>query len=160
MECSKDVAAILAAIVTFSGHLPTGSSLSPIMSYHVNSDMWEEIYLRTIKDGCKLSVWVDDICISGSIIPGSLIWDIKKIIHNHEFSYHKEVFYKLKEPKNITGIIATPNRIMPRKGQYRKLRELQRQLMNENDALNQTILNLKVQGLKDYMDKVEGANNE
>jgi len=160
MECSKDVSAILAEIVTVSGHLPTGSSLSPIMSYHVNSDMWKEISLRAIESGCKLSVWVDDICISGSMIPGSLIWDIKKIIHNHNFSYHKEVFYERKDPKSITGIIVTSNKIMPRKGHYKKLRELQRQLMQESHDCAQVILNLKVQGLKNYIDKVEEANNE
>lgn len=158
MECSKDVAATLAEIVTISGHLPTGSSLSPIMSYHVNSDMWEEIYLRTVGSGCKLSVWVDDICISGSMLPGSLIWDIKKIIYNHKFSYHKEFIHGPKESKNITGIIVTPNKIMPRKGQYKKLHELQRKLLSADDVFSQSVLDLKVRGLNNYISKVEESN--
>ena len=49
---------------------------------------------------------------------------------------------------------------MPRKGHYKKLRELQRQLMQESHDCAQVILNLKVQGLKNYIDKVEEANNE
>lgn len=158
MECSKDVAAILAEIATTSGHLPTGSSLSPIMSYHVNSDMWEEIYLRTVESGCKLSVWVDDVCISGAMIPESLIWDVKKIIHNHKFKYHKEFIYSPKEPKNITGIIVTPSRIMPRKGQYKKLHKMQSQLLKAEGLLSQSVLDLKVQGLKNYISKIEESN--
>jgi hypothetical protein len=158
MECSKDVAAILAEITTVSEHLPTGSPLSPIMSYHVNSDMWEEIYLRTVESDCKLSVWVDDICVSGTMIPGSLIWDIKRIIYNHQLNYHKELAYNSKEPKNITGIIVTPNKIMPRKGQYKKLHKFQGQLLKAEDTLSQSLLESKVQGLKNYILKVEESN--
>ena len=155
MNCSKDVAGILAEVTTYFGHLPTGSPLSPIMSYHVNSDMWEEIYLRTLESDCKLSVWVDDICVSGSIIPGSLIWDIKKIIHNHDFEYHKEMTYTSREFKNITGIITTPKRIMARKGQYRKLRELRKEIASTEDLHSSRLLDLKIKGLKSYIEAVE-----
>jgi hypothetical protein len=158
MECSKDVAAILAEITTVSEHLPTGSPLSPIMSYHVNSDMWEEIYLRTLESDCKLSVWVDDICVSGVMIPGVLIWDIKRIIHNHQFGYHKEIMCSSKEPKNVTGIIVTSNKVMPRKGQYKKLYELHKQMRHSEDILSLSLLEARVQGLQNYIDKIEESN--
>lgn len=158
MECSEDVSAVLANIVTFSCHLSTGSSLSPIMSYHVNSGMWEAIYLRVSRDNCKLSVWMDDICISGPVIPGSLVWDIKKIIFNHKFKYHKERKYGHKEPKNITGIIVTPERIMARKGQHRKLRELRKSALQARGLAGTCKANLKIEGLNNYIIQVEGHN--
>lgn len=158
MECSKDVAATLTGITTVSEHLPTGSPLSPIMSYHVNSDMWEEIFRRTLESGCKLSVWVDDICVSGAVIPESMIWDIKKIIYNQKFSYHKEKMYSSKESKNITGIIVTPKKIMPRNGQYKKLRELQERTRHEEDPCSKSILESKVEGLRNYIREVETSN--
>jgi hypothetical protein len=158
MECSKDVAATLAVITTVSEHLPTGSPLSPIMSYHVNSDMWEEIFLRTLESGCKLSVWVDDICVSGAAMPGSMIWDIQRIIYNHKFSYHKEKAYSSKKSKNITGIIVTPKKIMPRKGQYKKLRDLQERTRHEEDSFSKSVLESKVEGLRNYIREVENSS--
>jgi len=158
MECSKDVAATLAEIITVSEHLPTGSPLSPVMSYHINSSMWENIYRRVLESGCKLSVWIDDICISGAMIPESLIWDIKKTIHNHKFKYHKEEMYNSKEPKNVTGIIVTPKKIMPRNGQYKKLHELRKQLIKAEGVSVQSVLDSKMQGLKNYISEVEESN--
>jgi hypothetical protein len=160
MECSKDVATILAEITTVSEHLPTGSPLSPIMSYHVNSDMWEEIYSRTVESGCKLSVWIDDICVSGTMIPGALIWDIKRIIHNHQFNYHKELMCSSKEPKNVTGIIVTSNKIMPRKGQYKKLYEMQKQALSPANLIDYAILDSKIQGLRNYIKEIEAGNSQ
>lgn len=156
MECSKDIAATLAEITTVSDHLPTGSPLSPVMSYHVNSDMWESINRRIAESDCKLSVWVDDICISGPMIPDSLIWDIKKIIHNHKFRYHKEETYSSKKPKNITGIIVTPKKIMPRNGQYKKLHELR--LLKTGVSFSPSVLAQKIQGLRNYISEVEASN--
>lgn len=158
MECSKDVAAILAKITTVSNHLPTGSSLSPIMSYHVNSDMWEDIYQRVVENNCNLSVWVDDICISGDMIPGSLIWDIKKTIFNNNFRCHKEKRYGPKDLKNVTGINFTPVKISPRNGQYKKLYKFRKQLLKVDDELSQIILISRIQGLRNYICKVEESN--
>ena len=83
MECSPDVAAILRGIVTRKESLPQGSPCSPILAYLCYVDMWEEIERFVNEKSCRLSVYADNLTISGDIVPGSLIWDIKKTLRRH-----------------------------------------------------------------------------
>ncbi|HZG39747.1 MAG TPA: hypothetical protein VEZ50_13785, partial [Nodosilinea sp.] len=98
------------------------------------------------------------ICISGPVIPGSLVWDIKKIIFNHKFKYHKERKYGHHESKNITGIIVTPERIMARKGQHKKLRELRKSALQVKSLASLCKINLQIEGLENYITQVEECN--
>lgn len=155
MQCPSDISAKLAEISTFNGHLPTGSPLSCIMSYYANLKMWDKIYSLVSEYGCKLSVWIDDICISGDIVPDRLIWEVKKVINNSGFEYHKEERYKVNEPKNITGIIVTDSRIMARKGQHRKLYELRKQLSLAQSPITCLKMKSQVDGLSKYIKEIE-----
>ncbi|MFB2935649.1 reverse transcriptase family protein [Aerosakkonemataceae cyanobacterium BLCC-F154] len=42
MKCSPDVAGILTKLSTYKEHLPTGSPVSPILSYFAHLNMWKE----------------------------------------------------------------------------------------------------------------------
>ncbi|MEE3719926.1 reverse transcriptase family protein, partial [Tumidithrix elongata RA019] len=65
MKCSPDVAGILTKLLTFKDHLPTGSPSSPLLSYFAHMDMWEAINEIVEHENCNLSVYMDDITISG-----------------------------------------------------------------------------------------------
>ena len=65
MQCTPDVAGALMILCTFKDHLPTGSPLSPILSFLAHKRMWERIS-RMVKDaGCQLTVYIDDLTVSG-----------------------------------------------------------------------------------------------
>ncbi len=67
MRCSPDVAAILANLLTVDGMLATGSTVSPILSFFAFYDMWFAIG-RIAKDaGCVLTVYMDDVTLSGDL---------------------------------------------------------------------------------------------
>ncbi|MCY4459341.1 MAG: reverse transcriptase family protein [Albidovulum sp.] len=106
MECSSDVAVILARIVTHIGVLPQGSPCSPILAYYSYVDMWEEISALVSASGCKLSVYADDLTISGKTVPEVMIWDIKKTLyrHGHRYAVHKERA-RMDRAAEITGVI-------------------------------------------------------
>ena len=106
MQCSLDVSAILKGIVTRDGSLPQGSPCSPILAYFCYVDMWEEIAQIVKNERCTLSVYADDLTISGKTVPEAAIWEIKKNLrrHGHHYSVHKERRKHLK-PAEITGVI-------------------------------------------------------
>lgn len=108
MECSTDVAIILARIVTDNGVLPQGSPCSPILAYFAYSDMWEEIDAAVVAAKCTLSVYADDLTISGETVPEALVWELKKTLyrHGHRYASHKERSRR-DRPSEITGVILT-----------------------------------------------------
>ncbi len=93
MRCSPDVAVILGQLLTADGHLTTGSTVSPIMSFFAFYDMWLAIAQIAKDAGCVLTVYMDDITISCDRIPGKVVWAIKQEIHRRGLNYHKERRY-------------------------------------------------------------------
>ena len=92
--------------------MPQGSPCSPILAYLCYVDMWEEIERLVSESGCKLSVYADDLTISGEIVPESLIWDIKKTLFRHGFRHKpSKERSKIKKPAEITGVILQGDRL-------------------------------------------------
>src|SRR3546814_10238221 len=81
MGCRADVAGILGDLCTFEGHLPTGSPLSPILAYYSYHDMWAEIAAFCTAKGYTLTVYVDDVTISGAKVPVADVWHVRRMIH-------------------------------------------------------------------------------
>ncbi len=109
LKCGAAVAKILAKILTFKDFLPTGSPASMVMAYYANKRMFDEIDKIVSDYGCKMSLWVDDIVISGNKAV-KVSWEARKIIIKHGLNYNKKKFkiYQPSENKEITGVIITP----------------------------------------------------
>ena len=75
-----DLAALMADALTVNGHLPTGSAVSPILSYFTHRRMFAEIEAMCVATGCTLTLFVDDITVSGARASMSLLRQIKKIL--------------------------------------------------------------------------------
>lgn len=80
MKCASDIAGILTALSCWNGHLPTGSPLSPILSFYAHMDIWENIATIAKAAGCKITVYIDDVTVSGDKVPDKLLWHIKQEI--------------------------------------------------------------------------------
>ena len=78
LGCAPDIVKIFVQLITLNGSLPQGSPCSPILAYYSNQKMWDEVKSLADKYGCKLSIYADDITVSGKMVPKKLIWDIKK----------------------------------------------------------------------------------
>ena len=129
MECSPDVAVMLARIVTHNGVLPQGSPCSPILAYFAYVDMWEEIDVLVSGAGCRLSVYADDLTISGGTVPEAMIWEIKKSLyrHGHRYAEHKERSRKDRAAE-ITGVILTRNGVTAPNRQRQKIQAVRENL--------------------------------
>lgn len=122
MGCERDVAGTLARLATYHGHLPTGSPLSPIMAYYAYVDVWERISEICKAHGYRLTVYIDDVTISGLTIDPAVLWSIKRAIHGAGLRYHKERSYH-NRPAEITGIILAGEQLKAPNRQLKKFVE-------------------------------------
>jgi retron-type reverse transcriptase len=162
MKCSPDVAGIITKLLTLNNHLPTGSPSSPILSYFSHIEMWNTIF-QLVKDAdCKLTVYMDDVAISGDEVSGHLIWEIKKQFHQAGLhsNIKKEKHYINKQYCEVTGVIirngiglTIPNR------QHLKTHKIRRKLMSIDDMNDTKMkLSMQLQGLESQQRQIEKAN--
>lgn len=126
LRCPPDVATILARIACCDDHLATGSPLSPILAYYAHIDVWEEVARLASAHDCNLSIYIDDVTVSGIRVPGTLLWEIKKVIHASGLRYHKEK-RAVDRPCEVTGVVLRAGRLCVPNRQHKKLREARRQ---------------------------------
>ena len=128
LECSRDVTAVLVHVVTLGGCLPQGSPCSPILAYYSNSHIWLAVEKLVRAKGCNLSLYADDITISGDVVPKALIWEIKKLIFSNGLRLKdaKEVSL-INAPADITGVIVKDGATHLPNRQLKRLAELKQQ---------------------------------
>jgi hypothetical protein len=159
MKCSDDIAAILTKIATYNGHLPTGSPLSPIMSYFAHYDMWENIAALCAAENCILTVYMDDITISGVKVSEKLTSDIKKAISHVGLKHHKtKENHYIDKPATVTGVIIDKGKL---KVPYDKMKKL---MSLVNDIKSTTLtkaerlkLNSQILGYKSHFAEIKKA---
>jgi hypothetical protein len=133
MQCRGDVAGLLGDLCTFDGHLPTGSPLSPILAYYSYHDMWAEIAAFCTDRGYTLTVYVDDVTISGAKVPIVDIWQVRRMIHRTGLRYHKLKHY-VDTPAEITGVIVRDGKVVVPNRQRLKQRKLVLALQRAEDG--------------------------
>ena len=110
MQCRRDVAGLLTDLTTFNGRLPTGSPLSPILAYFSFHDMWAGIEAFCHSKGYVLTVYIDDVTVSGLKVPAADLWVIKGMIKRYGLEYHKEKTF-IDRPAEISGGIVSGGRL-------------------------------------------------
>jgi hypothetical protein len=158
MECSPDVAGILTSLATYKGHLPTGSSLSPLMSFYAHMDMWQSIGELVAAADCTITVYMDDITISGAKVGDKLFWGIKQIIHRNGLRYHKEKRFSGVRAREITGVVLDRGQLKLPHRQHRKIYVLRREIGFAPGDVEREALNRKLQGHVAQAGQVARAN--
>ncbi len=103
MHCSSDVSATLAHLLTRADRLPTGSPSSDIVAHYAYYDLWADVSQLVEDAGCTLTLYMDDLVISGDAVFDKLIWEVKKRIYATGLRYHKERHYR-KGRAVVTGV--------------------------------------------------------
>lgn len=122
MDCPRDIAALLAKLACYQGHLPTGSPLSPIMAYYAFYDLWSDIASFCRERGYTFTVYIDDVTISGSRVPKSDIWLVRQMIHGRGLQAHKAKTF-VDRPAEITGVVIRDGKLVAPNRQHRKKHE-------------------------------------
>ena len=160
MQCSPDVAAIIRGIVTWNGSLPQGSPCSPILAYLCYVDMWEETSRIVDNVGCTLSVYADDLTVSGETVPEAAIWEIKKVLrrHGHRYNASKELS-KRERPAEATGVILRSDKLHAPNRLHKKLYDLRRKLGKAGSDEHKVTLEAEVRGREAQMNQVMSRNS-
>ena len=122
LGCSKDVAAVPRKIAC-DDYLPTGSPLSPIMAYYAHVDIWAKVARIAWEHGCVITIYIDDVTLSGAKVPMTLVWEIKQIIHGGGLRYHKEK-RAVERGSEVTGVVLRKGEMLPTNRHRNKLRKL------------------------------------
>jgi RNA-directed DNA polymerase len=127
VKCSPDIATILAKLCTVQTrrhgvHLPTGSCLSPILSFLANRQLFDRIHQICMERDCTFTLYVDDVTVSGLNASRALLTKIAMEIHKTGYGYHKIKTYHA-VPAMVTGLIVTEGRIILPHARSQKIRE-------------------------------------
>ena len=151
------MASILTKLLTFKDRLPTGSPSSPLIAYFAYVDMWDEINEIVENANCKLSLYIDDVTISGQSISEKLIWEVKKKIYSNGLSVNesKQKYYSGKQPRQVTGVILTstgelkvPNR------QHLKMHKTRKLIKRASSPKIKEQLTQKLKGLESQANQI------
>lgn len=147
MECTDDVSAILAAISTRNGRLPQGSPCSPILAFFSYIDMWEEIAQITKSSKNILSIYADDITISGDKVLGETVWLVKQALHKrgHRFNVKKERSI-INKPVEITGVVVSTDKLLLPNRQHEKLHKTRIERSLVRSSKTRAKLDQKIRG--------------
>lgn len=131
LQCSKDVATLITKLCTVSAngrtHLPTGSSLSPILSYWTHHELFNDINALCASKGCTMTLYVDDITVSGCNASQLLLEQITQKIDAAGLTAHKFKIYREK-PAKVTGVIVLRNGIAFPHSRARDIRKMHEEL--------------------------------
>lgn len=155
MKCSPDVASVQQQLLTVNGHLATGSTVSPILSFFAFYDMWDNIAKIARSADCNLTVYMDDVTISGDAVPDSVIWAIRSQIHGRGLRYHKEQHYT-KGLGEVTGTLIQDGKTKVPNRHLKKAYETRLKMASTTNAEELRKLTAISRGLAQQRKQVEG----
>jgi len=123
MHWPIDLASLMADALTIDGHLPTGSAVSPILSYFAHHVKFKKIEALCKSRGCQITLFIDDISISGEHASMSLLKMVKSILHSSGLRTHKDRSAPEGSSVIITGVVRTRDGIRLRNKHRKDINE-------------------------------------
>lgn len=117
-----DVAGMLVHLVSVDGRMPFGSPISPVLTTLVHRSMFDAIKQICHAYDLRMSLWVDDLTISGRVIPGTLIEDIRAEMRQRSFQTHKIQFRTGNRSVIVTGVPIEGDRIAAPRSVHERVR--------------------------------------
>lgn len=108
---TPDVASILADLVTYKGHIPTGTSTSQIIAFWAYKKSFDKIYQLAQNASITMTLWVDDITFSSkNPIPKDFIEKVSSILNsvNLQLKTEKTESFGKENYKIVTGCALSP----------------------------------------------------
>ena len=107
--------------------------------------MWERISEIVKEADCTLSVYADDLTISGTMVPEAAIWEVKRELqgHGHRYNAAKERSRREK-PAEITGVILRPDGLHPPNRSRKRLREVRQQWKEAKSETKRADLEVRI----------------
>jgi hypothetical protein len=139
--CSPDVSGLMADICCYKSMLPTGSSMSPVLSFLVNRKMFDSLYNYAHSNGISMTVYVDDVIFSGDKLTYKNRFEIDGIIVGNGYKPHKKEYYTAYSKKLVTGLLVGESSVdIPSKRRLKaRLLLKYAKMLKHGDALDRII---------------------
>lgn len=108
LEYPMDVASRMTKLLTIDGHVPTGGNASCILSFWAYKPMFDEIAELASSRGCRFTLYVDDMAITGRFATRKMQQEARKIIGRYRLRAHKSKVFAPRQPRVVTGVAITP----------------------------------------------------
>lgn len=109
LGCSGDIAHVLAVLCCVNGGLPTGSAISPVLSYFACAPMFARIAKLSVDRELKFTLYVDDMVFSGDAANWAFSDMVRRVLKNNGFVGHKVTLYRAGDVKVVTGVAVKAN---------------------------------------------------
>lgn len=123
MKCRNDAAMLMAKLLTVDGHLPTGSPVSPIISYFAHKQMFDQIAELAENMDLSFTVYVDDMCLSGEKAVRATLFEVRGIIARHGLKSHKCRYFPPGVSRVVTGNALTVKGVRLPNRRHLKIKE-------------------------------------
>jgi hypothetical protein len=86
--------------------------------------MWAEIVELVRAANCRITVYVDDITISGEFVPEQVVWTVKQVLrkYGHSHSRRKER-RRFRKAAEVTGVIVGQGQLCAPHRHFKKLQD-------------------------------------
>ncbi|WP_081506012.1 reverse transcriptase family protein [Azospirillum lipoferum] len=159
LKCTPDVSGILTALTTYKGHLPCGSPASSILAYFAHYDMWQSIDQIVSENGCKLSVYMDDITVSGEMVTERVIFQVRRCIFRAGLQPKKEKERWYRHGIGIvTGIVVRPSGLSAPNSAHLKRFTLRRQIASSCNESEKSSLRRSLKGIEGQQSQIDRWN--
>lgn len=119
--------------------------------------MWEAVEAVARQAECALTVYVDDVTISGHQVPERVVWQIKQQIHRCGLRYHKEKRY-MGPFREVTGVIIRNGKLMIPNRRHLTLHTLRQQMQKERDLDRNEEIKRKLHGCEAQARQIADSN--
>lgn len=130
-KCANDVADILADICCYKqAHLPTGSSLSGRVAFFAARSMFDAVSTIANDTASCMSLYVDDITLSGPAVTKSILADVRQVVRRHGLKTKnaKSKMFSASAAKTVTGAVVVGDEVRLPNGRHKKIWETRRAL--------------------------------
>lgn len=141
-KCANDIADILADICCYQrSHLPTGSSLSGRVAFFAARSLFDATSKIAADTGSRMTVYVDDITLSGPLVTKHLMSEVRQIVRRHGLKTKdaKTKTFPAEAPKTVTGAVVVGNEVCLPNSRHRKIWETRHAILvasrNNRDKL-------------------------
>lgn len=155
--CPLDIAEMMASLSCFHGHLPTGSGISLYLAYWSNEAMFREISDVVSRSGCRMSVYVDDITISGQGASQELLDEVKSIINRYELPVNlkkSKLTTSRRKYNKVTGVVLTENKLEIPNSLRKKKHEALVELNFAKSKVQKEELKQRIRGIDSAMKQI------
>ncbi|WP_129451248.1 reverse transcriptase family protein [Pseudomonas syringae] len=143
--CPTDIAGRLASLTTWNGVMPTGSPLSPLLSFWAAKSFFDKCETLAAKYRLNFTCYIDDLTFSGDKISGKFQSELEVIASRfgYELAKEKTKVFRFGIPAHITGVISHKAKLSVPHSRLRGARKIQDAIEGRGEAYGFTTVQLK-----------------